>query len=103
MYALKGQTDRALQDFDRSIEMNPGHIDALFNRGSIHFRNGDYDKASHDIDQVMRLEQRHAGAIYVRGLLKLKKGGVGSGNADMATAKAIAPHIVEEAARQGIK
>jgi len=39
---------------------------AYYNRGNIHFQNGDYDKAIADYDQVILLKPNNANAYYNR-------------------------------------
>jgi tetratricopeptide (TPR) repeat protein len=44
-YYKKGQVDRAMQDFDRAIELDPDYPDALNNRGLAYTGKGQYDRA----------------------------------------------------------
>jgi tetratricopeptide (TPR) repeat protein len=54
-YRLKGELDRAIQDYGQAIKLN-GKLAAAYNdRGVAHDRKGDYDRAVQDFDQAIRL------------------------------------------------
>jgi eukaryotic-like serine/threonine-protein kinase len=41
--------DEALHDFDRALQLDPGHADAALNRGMLHLRQGRLDRARADL------------------------------------------------------
>jgi tetratricopeptide (TPR) repeat protein len=47
-YAAKGDNDRAIQDFDQTIKINPSYSAAYFNRGKAYARKGEYLRAVAD-------------------------------------------------------
>jgi hypothetical protein len=51
---------------------------------------------------ALRLNPKLATALYGRGLAKLKKGETGSGNSDLAAAKASQQDIAAEYGRYGV-
>ena len=56
-YDDKGEYDRAIQDYDQSIRINPNFADAYSSRGSAYDDKGDYDRALQDYAQALpRLE-----------------------------------------------
>ena len=46
VYKFKGEYDRALDDYNRAILLNPSYANAYNNRGVIYRLKGDYDRAS---------------------------------------------------------
>ena len=55
-YAEKGDYDRAMQDYDQSIQLNSQHATPFRNRGFAYAEKGDYDRAIQDYDQAIRLK-----------------------------------------------
>ena len=69
---------------------------AFYNRALAYAAKAEYDHALADFDVVMRFDAKNALALYARGLTLLKKGDAEAGNAAIAAAKAINPHIAEQ-------
>ena len=44
-HTAKGDYDRAIQDFDKSIKLDPAYAKPLNNRGAAYLRKGEYDLA----------------------------------------------------------
>jgi len=65
--------DRAIQDFDLAIKLNPNYPDALNNRGLAHISQGQYDRAIQDFDQVLKLDPKDADAIRNRAMAITRK------------------------------
>jgi tetratricopeptide (TPR) repeat protein len=55
-YRLKGEYDRAIQDYAQAIKLNAKFVVAYNNRGVAHDRKGDYDRAIMDYDQSIKLK-----------------------------------------------
>ena len=55
-YRLKGELDRAIQDYSQAIKLNGKFADAYNNRGVAYDRKGDYDRAISDLDQAVKLK-----------------------------------------------
>jgi tetratricopeptide (TPR) repeat protein len=53
---------QAIQDFDRAIEIDPGIVQAYFNRGLAYVRQDDKASWLPDLERVLSLEPDHAGA-----------------------------------------
>ena len=64
---MKGEFDRAIQDYDQAIRLNPRDADAFDGRGGAYNSKGEYDRAIQDFDQAIRLEPNAAHAFYNRG------------------------------------
>jgi tetratricopeptide (TPR) repeat protein len=62
----KGQYDRAIQDYDHAIAINPKDADAFNNRGTTYRAKGQYDLAIQDYDQALRLTPNSAMALNNR-------------------------------------
>ena len=59
-YSNKGQYDRAIQDYDQALRLNPSDADAYHNRGNAYANKGQYDRAIQDYDQAIRLNPNDA-------------------------------------------
>jgi tetratricopeptide (TPR) repeat protein len=68
-----GQADRAMDDFNAAIKLDPSYIDALNNRGLAYFGRGAYDLAIEDFDRVLKLNPNDADAIRNRADALAKK------------------------------
>lgn len=71
---LKGDYERAIQDYDQAIRLNPRFAKAFCNRGTTYAGKSDYDHAIQDFDQAIRLDPSFALAFSSRGLAYDKKG-----------------------------
>src|SRR5664280_2946637 len=74
VYATKGQYDRAIEDFDQAIRLNPQDADVFNNRGIAFKNKGQYDRAIQDYDQAIKLNPDKAGAFNNRGKAYANKG-----------------------------
>src|SRR5215468_9510702 len=66
-YYERGQYDRAIEDYNQAIRLNPNHANAFSNRGVAYGRKGDYDRAIENYDQAIRLNPKYINAFYNRG------------------------------------
>jgi tetratricopeptide (TPR) repeat protein len=73
-YAQKDQVDRAIQDFDEALRLDPDLPDAFRARGLAHANKGDSDRAIQDLDQAIRLNPNDTYAAYRRGVVYGNKG-----------------------------
>lgn len=73
-YRLKGEYERALQDYEQAIYLNPGNANAYNNRGIIYRIKGNYDRAIADYDQAIWLRSGDfPAAFYNRALAHVDK------------------------------
>ena len=67
-YTHKGKYDRAIQDYDKAIELNPNHAEAYSNRGIAFLRKSEYDSAIQDFEKTLEIDPAHKNAIHGRGI-----------------------------------
>jgi tetratricopeptide (TPR) repeat protein len=72
-YRLKGEYDRAIQDYSQAIKLDAKSAAAYNNRGVAYDNKGDYDHAIQDYDQAIKLRPS-AEAHFNRGNAYLGKG-----------------------------
>jgi len=73
-YYQNGNSDRAIQDFDQAIRLNPNYAEAFGNRGSAYYQKGNYDRAIQDFDQAIRLDPNDAEMYNNRATAYYQKG-----------------------------
>ena len=95
--ALASRYDRAMEDFNAAMELNPNDPDAFTGRAYVHCRRGDPANAIADYDRAVALDPRNAEALFGRGALKLRMAN-NDGDNDIAAAKAIDPNIARKMA-----
>ena len=59
----------ARKDFDRALQLEPGHLDARVNLAELYFRQGQYPLGLQEIKQALALDTYDAHANYVAGIL----------------------------------
>jgi tetratricopeptide (TPR) repeat protein len=67
-YNNKKQYDRAIEDLDEAIRLNPSYTFAFNNRGGAYKDKGQDDRAIQDYDQAIRLDPLYTAAFTNRGL-----------------------------------
>jgi tetratricopeptide (TPR) repeat protein len=65
--AREDQPDRAIEDLDQAIRLNPNYALAFSSRGLAYARKGQPDRAIQDYDQAIRLNPKYADAFSNRG------------------------------------
>src|SRR6478752_21635 len=65
-YAEKGDYDRAVQDFDQSIKLNPTNPKPFNNIGVAYLKKGEYDLAIKNHDEAIRLNPNYVKAFVNR-------------------------------------
>jgi len=63
-YKRKGEFDRALQDYEQAIRLNPTNANAYNNRGVIYRIKGEYGRAIADYDEAISLKHGDYPAAY---------------------------------------
>lgn len=69
-----GLIDRAITDYSKAIELDPGYLSAYLNRGFLRTISGDYDKAIKDFDSALSINPRSAKALANKGYAFLRSG-----------------------------
>jgi len=73
-YDKKGQYDRAIEDLDQAIRLDPQFALAFYNRGIFYNSKDQYDRAIENYDQAITLNPNYADAFYKRGNAYYAKG-----------------------------
>jgi tetratricopeptide (TPR) repeat protein len=73
-YMRKSDYDRAIQDYDDAIRLNPNDAPPYNIRGSAYFLKGDSDRAIQDFNEAIRLNPNYAIAYTSRGVAYIDKG-----------------------------
>ena len=66
---MKGQLDRAIEDFNKAIELYPDYAHVYVSRGYVYSRKGQYDKAIINFNKAVELYPDYANTYFGRGLL----------------------------------
>lgn len=66
--------DRAIEDFDKVLVLQPDNVDALIARGNAYSQLGDNGRALADLDRAIALAPDNAQAYVVRGLANNRRG-----------------------------
>lgn len=82
-YVSKGDSDRALADFNQAIQLQPASTLAYFNRAAVYFVKQDYDRALTDLNQVIQLQPNFDLAYAKRGSVYSFKGDYDRALADL--------------------
>lgn len=73
-YRHKDELDRAIQDYDRALELNPANAKALDNRGLAYTLKGDYAHAISDFDEALRFNPGNVTALANRAAAYTRSG-----------------------------
>ena len=66
-YYSKGDYDRAIQDTDQAIRLNPNEPSFYYTSGLAYKKKGDFDRAIQDFNEAIRLNPNFERAYYDRG------------------------------------
>ncbi|MEE8329020.1 MAG: tetratricopeptide repeat protein [Thermodesulfovibrionia bacterium] len=72
-YTKKGQYDKAINDYNKAIEINPKFAVAYINRGLAYRRKGQYNQAISDFNKAIEINPKFALAYTNRGLAYINK------------------------------
>jgi tetratricopeptide (TPR) repeat protein len=67
LYAVQGEVDRAIADYDVAITLDPNRAVAFFNRATALMEKGEIDRALFDFDHAIELNPMDADAHVGRG------------------------------------
>ena len=70
----KEDHDKAIENFDKAIQLDPNYARAYSNRGYAWDDKGDYDKAIEDYNKAIQLNPDYARAYNLRGVAWINKG-----------------------------
>jgi tetratricopeptide (TPR) repeat protein len=72
-FKAKGAYDRALDDYDEALKLDPANAQALNERGVIWLLKGNFDHAINDLTDAIRLNANSADTFYNRGCAYLQR------------------------------
>src|SRR5215813_12817425 len=73
-YTAAGDYNRAVQDFDQAVSLDPNDAAAFNGRGVVRSAERDYERAIKDYDQAIRLDANYGWALNNRGEAYIMKG-----------------------------
>jgi tetratricopeptide (TPR) repeat protein len=92
-YTGKGEYDKAIEDYDASIKLNPNYSKPFNNRGVAYQKKEDYDRAIQDFDAAIKIDQKYADAFTNRAETYRKKGDYPSALKDFDEAIQLQPKL----------
>jgi protein O-mannosyl-transferase len=90
-YAKLGNYSRAIEDYDRAIEINPQYSEAYNNRGVAYGKLGNYRRAIEDYDRAIEIDPECVLSYVYRGAAYLELANPGQALSDYDRAIAIDP------------
>ena len=73
-YNEQRKYDRAINDYNEALRLNPRHANGFSNRGVAFTRKGEYDRAIESFNDAIRLNPNHVDAFTNRGVAFTRKG-----------------------------
>ena len=86
MWADAGEYDRAIEAYDKALEVRPDYALAYYNRGLARYGSGDPDGAIADFTKAIELDPEHAEALNNRGAIRAQSGDLAGAVADFTRA-----------------
>lgn len=97
-WLLKDDYERALEDLNHALDLDPKLAEVWDNRGRVWFSRGEITRALEDFNQALRLDPRFVAALAGRGVTYLQLGRLAEADADFARCRAISGSLPPYAA-----
>jgi tetratricopeptide (TPR) repeat protein len=94
--------DRAVEDFDKVLVIEPDNVEALVSRGDAFGQLGDPALALNEYNAALRIDPNRALSLYGRGLARIRTGDA-AGKGDQAAALTINPEVADDFSIYGLK
>ncbi|MGC9393569.1 MAG: tetratricopeptide repeat protein [Anaerolineae bacterium] len=91
IYLKMGEYDKAIQEYNKALELDPTYLLAYYDRGLAHAQQQHYADAIADFSEVIALDPQHADAYYNRGLVHARQNAFDQALADYDQALALHP------------
>jgi len=91
-----GESDKAIADYSKAIELNPRYAIAYHNRGFVYRKIGEYDRAILDFTKAIEIDPKYASAYYHRGHIYHYKGEYEMAWEDIKKARSLGYRIPSE-------
>ena len=101
VYKSKGEYDRAILEYNKAIEIDPGFAKAYNGRGNVHQSKGEYDQASLDFTKAIEIDPKDAIAYTNRGRAFYAKGEYDRAIKDHTKAIELNPKFIEAYSNRG--
>jgi tetratricopeptide (TPR) repeat protein len=101
--SLLGKAEEGLRDCNEAIEKDPGTATNFLNRGAVYLRLNRPDEAAADFERAFDVDPDDPEALYARGVGRRLEGDTAGGDADIASARALAPKVGRRLEKIGIK
>ena len=101
--ALVGKAEEGLRDCNQAIENGPAIATNFLNRGAVYLQLKRPDEAAADFERAFDAAPDDPEALYARGVGRRLKRDAAGGDADIASAKALAPKVGRRLETMGIK
>jgi tetratricopeptide (TPR) repeat protein len=88
-FACLGDYNRAVEDFDEALALNPVSVDTCYERGNVLAAQGNGPAALRDYNTTLALEPDHEAALYRRALLYAATGAAAAAETDLTQALAL--------------
>ena len=95
VYGIKGEYDRAIENYTQAIELNPNYAQAHNNRGAAHSEKGDWGHAIGDYTKAIDLKSDFVEPHYNRGEAQLHLREWEKARVDLINAKNMGLDIIE--------
>lgn len=73
-YQNQGNLDKAIEEYEKAIELNPNYLQAHMNLGAVYIGQKKYDQAIDEFNAVVKLNYYYGTAHYNLGYVYLLKG-----------------------------
>jgi tetratricopeptide (TPR) repeat protein len=90
-HGLNGDSDAALADYSKAIELDSGYTFAYNNRGVVYTEQGNLKAALADFSKAIELDPKYALAYYNRGIVYIDQGNLEAALADYSKAIELNP------------
>ncbi len=100
-YAKLGDYRRAIEDYDKAIEINPKCLEAYNNRGAAYAKLGNYRRATEDYDRAIEIDPECVLSYVYRGSAYLELANPGKALSDYDRAVGIDPENPDGYANRG--
>jgi tetratricopeptide (TPR) repeat protein len=90
-YALKGENQKALDDFNRAVGYNSRYFDAYYNRGCLYYKLGRFTETTEDCGKAIKLYPGFIKAYNIRGIAYGKLHKYGESISDLTRAVELSP------------
>ncbi len=94
-YQDQGNLDKALEEYEKALQLNPNYAKVYTNIGTIYLEKKDYDKAIQQFKKVIELNYWDKKAHYNLGLVYLYKGKIEKAKEEVKFLKSIRSELAD--------